>query len=177
MFLSAQNFGSGFGAHAASTWFVAPGAKGPGHEHDHFILMPMLRMSRTVPPRRIRAYGVRGKISALFIVRDRLCAFGTYKKVVTVSLKETSYLAKETGAAECEVCPSEQTAQDKSLLIVFHCSVVTLLLPLSSHCSTITPNAHRWVKTNEHLAPYVHYKAVTIATPCLVLPPGSAFQW
>ena len=139
--------------------------------------MPRLRIRGALPPRRIRVYGVHGKTLALFIVRGRLCVFGTYKKLVTVRLKEISYLAKKTRDAECEVCPSEQAAKDKSLLIVFHCSVVTLLLPLSSHCSTITPNAHRWVKTNEHLAPYVHYKAVTIATPCLVLPPGSAFQW
>lgn len=97
MFSSSQNFRSCFGASTASTWYVALGVKGPGHEHDHLLVMPRLRIRGVVPPQRIRPYGVRGKTLALFIVRGRLCVFGTYKKLVTISLKETSYLAKKTG--------------------------------------------------------------------------------
>jgi hypothetical protein len=174
---SFSKFRNGFGAYPASTWFISVRVKGPGLEHDHLLLLQRLRICGAVPPRRICLYGLRGTALALFTISGRLCVFGIYKKLVTVSFKQNFYFAKKTGNAVCEVCPSEQAAKDKSLLIVFHCSVVTLLLPLSSHCGTITVSAHRWVKTNEHLAPYVSYKAVTIATPCLVLPPGSAFQW
>lgn len=93
VFPSAQNFRSDFGAYPASTWYIALGVKGSGHDHDHLLVMPELRIRGAVPPRRIRVYGLCGKTLALFIIRGRLCVFGTCKKLVTVSYKKT-YLAK-----------------------------------------------------------------------------------
>jgi len=57
VFWSSQNFRSGFGAYPTSVWYVAVGIKGPGHEHDHLLVIPRLRIRGAVPPLRIRVYG------------------------------------------------------------------------------------------------------------------------
>jgi hypothetical protein len=59
------------GAYPASTWYIALGVEGPGHDHDHLLVMPKLRIRGVVPPRRIRPYGVRGKSLAFLIIRGR----------------------------------------------------------------------------------------------------------
>jgi len=63
---SAQNFQSDFGAYPASTWYIALGVKGPGHDHDHLLIMPKLRIRGAVPPRRVRVCGLCGKTSFIY---------------------------------------------------------------------------------------------------------------